>query len=65
MTFIDKIEIFKKEGPAEEHVFYDGYFEAAKLILTKLTDDQRLELFSDYCRSCGSDNPKCNCSNDE
>lgn len=65
MTFVDKIEIYKKEGPAEEHFFYDGYFEAAKVIIQKLTPEQRSELFSTFCLSCGSDNPKCQCWNDE
>jgi hypothetical protein len=65
MTIIDKIEVYKTEGTPEEHFFYDGYFEAAKMILKKLSAEQRDELFSEYCRTCGSDKPKCQCWNDE
>jgi hypothetical protein len=65
MTIVDKIEIFRHEGQAEEKVFYDGYPEMVKYYLTKLTAEQRMELFHDYCLSCGSDNPKCQCWNDE
>jgi hypothetical protein len=65
MTIVDKVEIFHREGKPEEKTFYDGYPEAAKWVLTKLTDEQRLELFHNYCLSCGSNNPKCQCWNDE
>lgn len=65
MIIVDKIEVFKIEGIGEEHVFYDGYFEAIKVLLKKLTPEQRHELFSDYCKACGSDDPKCQCWNDE
>ncbi len=30
-----------------------------------LTDDKRMDVFSDYCCSCGSKNPSCQCWNDE
>lgn len=30
-----------------------------------LTDEQRVELFSRYCRSCGSNDRGCQCWNDE
>lgn len=33
--------------------------------ITLLTDDQRMEIFKDYCRSCGSDDPYCRCWDDE
>lgn len=33
--------------------------------LEQLTDDQRMELFADYCRSCGRNDPRCRCWNDE
>ena len=33
--------------------------------LINMTDDQRMEVFSNYCRHCGSDNPACQCWNDE
>lgn len=33
--------------------------------LRKLQPDQRLEIFADFCTHCGSDNPRCQCWNDE
>jgi hypothetical protein len=62
MIIIDRIEIHKREGEPEEYILFEnGHFEAAKLLLKKLSADQRGELFSEYCRSCGSDDPKCQC----
>ena len=34
-------------------------------ILNKFTEEERLEVMNQYCKSCGSDNPKCQCWNDE
>lgn len=34
-------------------------------LLTNLTPEQRLEVFAHFCKSCGSDNPRCQCWNDE
>ena len=31
----------------------------AKRSLVNLTDEQRMEVFSDYCRYCGCDDPTC------
>lgn len=42
--------------------------EAADLALTllrTLEDDQRMAVFYNFCRSCGSENPSCQCWNDE
>jgi hypothetical protein len=33
--------------------------------IDKYTDEQRLKLFSHYCKHCGSKDPKCKCWNDE
>ena len=33
--------------------------------LLKLTDKERLEVFSYFCTACGSDNRSCQCQNDE
>lgn len=33
--------------------------------LSNMTDEQRMDVFSKYCRHCGSDNPDCQCWNDE
>ena len=37
----------------------------ARIFLAALTDEQRMELFGAYCKSCGSDDPGCQCWNDE
>ena len=34
-------------------------------ILDSLTDEERLTLFSFYCKHCGCNNPNCQCWNDE
>lgn len=33
--------------------------------LHELTESERLEIFAEFCRECGTDNPKCQCWNDE
>lgn len=33
--------------------------------LKKLSEEDRLEVFSHFCRFCGSDDPRCQCWNDE
>ena len=33
--------------------------------LDKLTDDERYEVISKYCKHCGSKDPNCQCWNDE
>lgn len=45
-----------------------GAPEALKLAIeaiAKLTDEQRMELFRDYCLECGTPDPRCQCWNDE
>lgn len=39
--------------------------ERIKDFVDELTEDERLDLFRLYCRGCGSDDPKCQCENDE
>lgn len=41
--------------------------EIEKLIaqLSKLTEEERMEVFRNFCNFCGSDNPNCQCWNDE
>jgi hypothetical protein len=33
--------------------------------LEDLTDEQRLEVFSHFCKHCGCNDPKCQCWNDD
>lgn len=42
------------------------YLGHEKAILAALSDEERIALFSDYCRECGSSSdPSCQCWNDE
>lgn len=34
-------------------------------VLRKLSDEERREIFSNFCTSCGSENPSCQCWRDE
>jgi hypothetical protein len=34
-------------------------------LLKRLSNKKRLDVFSNFCLRCGSDNPKCQCWNDE
>lgn len=33
--------------------------------LLELSEDERLDVFSNFCKSCGIDDPRCQCWNDE
>ena len=37
----------------------------ARLVLDRMSDEDRLTAFNHYCKHCGSSNPACHCSNDE
>ncbi len=39
--------------------------EMIRLLVDQLTNEQRLELFGEYCKGCGCDDPDCQCWNDE
>lgn len=38
--------------------------EAVKL-LKEMTDDERLDLFTEFCRHCGAVDPECTCMRDD
>lgn len=46
--------IFRKENTYN--------FNAAKIIFKKLTNKERANIFKDYCKYCGCDDPYCRCS---
>lgn len=37
----------------------------ARNAVAELTDEERLDLFTDYCKACGKADPSCQCWNDE
>lgn len=39
--------------------------ENAVAILNDLSEDERLQVFAYFCDGCGSDDPTCQCWNDE
>ena len=46
-------------------VSFLNYYAAAERSLMELTGDERMNLFSGYCKACGCDDPDCQCWNDE
>lgn len=40
-------------------------FQKVATAVRKLTDKQRVDLFGDFCRACGTPDPNCQCWNDE
>ena len=34
-------------------------------LLNQLTDDERLNIFNEYCKHCGNKNSNCQCANDD
>ena len=56
--------LIRREG----RIGYETYNDpkrAAKYLLDNLSDDERYDLFHEYCVHCGDKNPKCQCWNDE
>lgn len=39
--------------------------EDAIVLLKKMTDEERKEIFNEFCVFCGSTDPRCHCWNDE
>lgn len=37
----------------------------AARLMEELTEAERLDIITDYCRGCGTDDPRCHCQNDE
>ena len=43
----------------------DEMFNLTKIMFQKLSNEQRLKIMNEYCKDCGCDDPRCQCSNDE
>mgnify|MGYP006935392118 CR=1 FL=1 len=50
---------------SEEYKPWMTNYQKVECLLKTLTDDERKELFGDYCIHCGCDSPCCQCWNDE
>ena len=58
--------IIKIDTPsAQVNKVYTTVFDAIEYLLAQCTEDERLDLFSDYCKYCGTDKLPCYCNNDE
>ena len=55
----------KRTGKQAVTCISDVGTDPTKHLVDLLTAEQRLALFSNYCTSCGSDDPRCQCWNDE
>ena len=49
----------------QSNLFTDKIKDLYVAILKSMTDEERMEIFSNFCKYCGSDNPKCQCWKDE
>jgi len=59
---IDVIQDTNKGNYIEE---FDNVESAAISLVEKLTDEERMDLFHSYCVHCGSNDPSCQCWNDD
>jgi hypothetical protein len=44
---------------------FNTIFDAVEYLLERCTPDERMDLFSDYCKWCGTDKLPCYCNRDE
>ena len=44
---------------------FKNMFDAVEYLLGEFTADERIDLFSDYCKYCGTDKLPCYCNRDE
>ncbi len=62
-------EIRDADGRLTVIAFNQGGYDSTEVyideILSALTDEQRMQLFSAFCRGCGKKDPRCPCQNDE
>jgi hypothetical protein len=47
------------------HKPFNNAFEAVEYLLIYCTSEERISLFSNYCKGCGTDKLPCHCENDE
>lgn len=62
-----EIEIVDDANGLIARIHGDGKFAEASVaeILHRLTDEQRMALFSEFCGGCGTTSLPCHCRNDE
>lgn len=52
-------------NPITDKIIHNFKLEYLIFALKRCPEDMRLEIFSNFCLGCGSDNPKCNCMNED
>lgn len=61
LALLDASEAAASSTPASP----DAAPETVVKCVEMLSDEQRIDLFRRFCKHCGSNNPRCHCSNDE
>jgi hypothetical protein len=62
-SFYCRVEIdTNKETRRNEYTHSDV---AAMAILSGMSDEERMDVFRNFCTHCGSDDPRCQCWSDE
>ena len=49
----------------QKNLVFTTVFDAIEYLLIHCTAEERLDLFSDYCKYCGTDKLPCYCNRDE
>ena len=63
---VDNLEVVKFcDKCGTSYITRQDTINLVKEKLKYLSDEERLDIFSDYCQSCGCNNPQCQCWNDE
>ena len=62
---MQRIRKFKADDGSEFITEAECIAHDALCALLALTEEQRTKVLSHFCRSCGTDDPRCQCWNDE
>lgn len=67
MKYIRNISIIVEidSNKSDEVLEFDNFYDAIEDFLTRISDEERLSLFGDYCKYCGIDDNTCQCFNDD
>lgn len=67
MEYVRGVSIFVEidTNKSDKTLEFDNFFDAARDFLERLSDQERVELFGEYCKYCGSEDSGCQCWNDE
>lgn len=60
-----KADIVVVTNKGDDYQTFDNELLAVKYLLGKLSAEQRIEAFEDYCKFCGTTDTPCYCMNDD